>query len=73
VQNAFLVLQRILENAGIGAQNGEKYLLGDVVSAIKNEFGATPLLVCRHGSVEELRICFYKNFKVNMNAYFFSL
>jgi ribonuclease T2 len=54
---------RILKNAGIDAQNGEKYLLGDVVSAIKNDFGATPLLVCKHGSVEELRICFYKDFK----------
>ncbi|XP_078181941.1 ribonuclease 2-like [Carex rostrata] len=54
---------RILKNAGIDAQNGEKYLLGDVVSAIKNEFGATPLLVCKHSSVEELRICFYKDFK----------
>jgi len=54
---------RILENAGIDSQNGEKYLLGDVVSAIKKDFGATPLLVCKKGSVEELRICFYKDFK----------
>ncbi|KAJ3708216.1 hypothetical protein LUZ61_011921 [Rhynchospora tenuis] len=53
---------RILENADIDAENSAKYLLGDVVSAIKNEFGATPLLVCKHGSVEELRICFNKDF-----------
>nr|CAD1838925.1 unnamed protein product [Ananas comosus var. bracteatus] len=53
---------KILETAGIEATNGEKYLLGDIVSAIKKGFGASPLLVCKHGSLEELRLCFYKDF-----------
>ncbi|KAG1328265.1 ribonuclease 2 [Cocos nucifera] len=54
---------RILSSAGILANNGDRYPLGDVISTIKNVFGASPIVVCRHGSVEELRLCFYKDFK----------
>ncbi|KAJ3678173.1 hypothetical protein LUZ60_001976 [Juncus effusus] len=54
---------KMLENAGIDAINGEEYLLSDIVLIIKNAFGAAPQIVCKHGSVEELRICFYKDFQ----------
>ncbi|XP_073000382.1 ribonuclease 2-like [Typha latifolia] len=54
---------RILDSAGILATNSEKYPLEEFVATIKNAFGASPLMVCKHGSVEELRLCFYKDFK----------
>lgn len=54
---------QILENAGYIPSNTEKYPLGGIVSAIENAFRATPLLVCSKGSVEELHLCFYKDFK----------
>ncbi|THU59599.1 hypothetical protein C4D60_Mb07t03790 [Musa balbisiana] len=56
-------MTEVLNNAGILATNGEKYPLGDVVATIKRAFGASPLLVCKHGSLEELRLCFSKDFK----------
>ncbi|KAJ8460904.1 hypothetical protein OPV22_033830 [Ensete ventricosum] len=56
-------MTEVLNNAGILATNGEKYPLGDVVATIKRAFGASPLLVCKHGSLQELRLCFYKDFK----------
>ncbi|RWV83269.1 hypothetical protein GW17_00055151 [Ensete ventricosum] len=59
-------MTEVLNNAGILATNGEKYPLGDVVATIKRAFGASPLLVCKHGSLQELRLCFYKDFKVRM-------
>ncbi|XP_065016677.1 ribonuclease 2-like [Musa acuminata AAA Group] len=59
----FWAHEEVLNNAGILATNGEKYPLGDVVATIKRAFGATPLLVCKHGSLEELRLCFYKDYK----------
>ncbi|XP_072973926.1 ribonuclease 2-like [Typha angustifolia] len=53
----------ILCSAGIEAANGERYPLGDIVATIKKSFGATPLLACKHGSLRELKLCFYKDFK----------
>jgi ribonuclease T2 len=54
---------RVLNEAGYIPSNSEKYPLGGIVSAIQNAFGATPQLVCSKGAVEELRLCFYKDFK----------
>ncbi|ONK72380.1 uncharacterized protein A4U43_C04F18810 [Asparagus officinalis] len=53
----------ILNDAGFFASNAEKYRLGDIVAAVKHAVGATPELVCKHGSVQELRICLTKDFK----------
>ncbi|KAL5721872.1 ribonuclease T2 [Ranunculus cassubicifolius] len=54
----------ILRKEGYVASNTEKYPLGGIVSALQNAMKATPQLVCRpNGVIEELRICFYKDFK----------
>lgn len=58
-------MQEILRECGYVASNSDKYPLGGLVSAIQNAFGATPALVCSGDAVEELRLCFYKDFKVN--------
>ncbi|XP_059434252.1 ribonuclease 2 [Corylus avellana] len=54
---------QVLNEAGYLPSNTEKYPLGGIVSAIENAFHATPLLVCSKGSVQELHLCFYKDFK----------
>ncbi|PON75166.1 Ribonuclease T2-like [Parasponia andersonii] len=54
---------RVLYEAGYVPSNREKYPLGGIISAIQNAFHATPLVVCRNGALEELRLCFYKNFE----------
>ncbi|KAM7265579.1 hypothetical protein ACFE04_003262 [Oxalis oulophora] len=54
---------RVLNEAGYVPSNSEKYPVGGIISAIQNAFGATPQLVCSKGAIEELRICFYKDFK----------
>ena len=62
----FLIcLQEILNSAGFLASNSEKYPLGDIVATVKKVVGATPQVVCKKGSVQELRICFNKDFKVH--------
>ncbi|GFZ13370.1 ribonuclease 2 [Actinidia rufa] len=59
----FWAHEKVLNEAGYVPSNSEKYPLGGVISAIQNAFHATPLLVCSNGAVEELRLCFYKDFK----------
>lgn len=54
---------QVLIEAGYIPSNSEMYPLGGIVSAIENAFHTTPLLVCSKGSVKELRLCFYKDFK----------
>jgi len=54
-----------LNGAGFFASNAEKYPLGDIVATVKKAVGATPEMVCKSGSVQELRICFNKDFKVH--------
>ncbi|XP_058205664.1 ribonuclease 2 [Rhododendron vialii] len=54
---------KVLSEVGYVPSNTEKYPLGGVISAIQNAFHATPLLSCSNGAVEELQICFYKDFK----------
>lgn len=53
----------VLYEAGYVPSNTEKYPLGGIISAIENAFHTTPLLVCSKGAVQELRLCFYKDFK----------
>ncbi|XP_031111724.1 ribonuclease 2-like [Ipomoea triloba] len=53
----------VLYKAGYVPSNSEKYPLGGIISAIQNAFHATPELTCSRGAVEELRLCFYKNFE----------
>ncbi|KAK4440941.1 Ribonuclease 2 [Sesamum alatum] len=55
--------EEVLREAGYVASNSEKYPLGGIVSAIQNAFHITPELQCSGGAVEELRLCFYKDFK----------
>uniref|UniRef100_A0A6N2MPZ5 Uncharacterized protein n=1 Tax=Salix viminalis TaxID=40686 RepID=A0A6N2MPZ5_SALVM len=54
---------KVLNEAGYVPSNSEKYPLGGIVSAIENAFHTTPQLVCSKGALEELRLCFYKDFK----------
>ncbi|KAJ8440372.1 hypothetical protein Cgig2_012808 [Carnegiea gigantea] len=53
----------VLREAGYVASNSEKYPLRGIISAIQNAFHTTPLIICSHGAVEELHLCFYKDFK----------
>lgn len=53
-----------MHEAGYVPSNSEKYPLGGIISAVQNAFHATPEITCSQGSVEELRLCFYKDFKV---------
>ncbi|GAB2226365.1 hypothetical protein Droror1_Dr00022169 [Drosera rotundifolia] len=53
----------VLNEAGYVPSNSEKYPLGGIVSAIENAFHATPLLVCSKDAIEELHLCYYKNFE----------
>ncbi|KAI3450157.1 hypothetical protein Pfo_006822 [Paulownia fortunei] len=54
----------VLREAGYAASNSEKYPLGGIISAIQDAFHATPELECSGDAVEELRLCFYKDFKL---------
>jgi hypothetical protein len=48
----------------VGADDGGKYLVTDLVATIRSSFGASPLLLCERGSLRELRLCFDKDLKV---------
>ncbi|CAL1407922.1 unnamed protein product [Linum trigynum] len=39
------------------------YPLGGIISAIQNAYHETPLLTCSKGALEEVHLCFYKNFQ----------
>lgn len=55
----------MLASGGIHISNGKEYALSDVIDAIKHAFGASPQIVCKKGSIEELRLCFTKDLKVS--------
>ncbi|KAK4492152.1 hypothetical protein RD792_002949 [Penstemon davidsonii] len=61
-----LAMQEVLREAGYVPSNSEKYPLGGIISAIQNAFHATPELECSGDAVEELHLCFYKDFKVRL-------
>ncbi|KAF2284707.1 hypothetical protein GH714_029457 [Hevea brasiliensis] len=54
---------KVLNEAGYIPSNTEKYPLGGIVSTIENAFHTTPSLICSRDAVEELHLCFYKDFK----------
>jgi len=58
-------LQEMLSSGGIQISNGKEYALSDVIDTIKHAFGGSPQIVCKKGSVEELRLCFDKELKVS--------
>ncbi|EPS70004.1 hypothetical protein M569_04758, partial [Genlisea aurea] len=53
----------VLREAGYVASNSEKYPLGGIIEAIQNAFHQTPELQCSGDAVQELHLCFYKDFK----------
>ncbi|KAI9126416.1 hypothetical protein K1719_002837 [Acacia pycnantha] len=57
------IFQKVLNEAGYFPSNREKYPLGGIISAIENAFHTSPQVICSHGAVEEIRLCFYKDFK----------
>ncbi|KAL3724996.1 hypothetical protein ACJRO7_030068 [Eucalyptus globulus] len=54
---------KVLNDAGYLPSNTEKYPLGGIVSAIQNAFHVTPEIACSNGALEEIYLCFYKDFK----------
>ncbi|GLT46097.1 hypothetical protein SLA2020_198800 [Shorea laevis] len=54
---------KVLNEAGYVPSNTERYPLRGIVSAIENSFQATPEVICSKGAIEEIRLCFYKDFK----------
>ncbi|XP_077229049.1 ribonuclease 2-like [Tasmannia lanceolata] len=54
---------KVLIDAGYQPTNSEKYPLAGIVATVEKAMGASPLLVCSRGAIEELHICFYKDFK----------
>lgn len=56
------VTEILIEN-GYVASNTEMYPLGGIVSAIQNAVRATPQITCRSGAIEEVHLCFYKDFQ----------
>jgi ribonuclease T2 len=55
----------MLSSGGIQVSNGKEYALSDVIDTIKHAFGGSPQIVCKSGSVQELRLCFDKELKVS--------
>ncbi|TVU36184.1 hypothetical protein EJB05_18105 [Eragrostis curvula] len=53
----------MLSSGGIQISNGKEYALSDVIDAIKHAFGGSPQIICKKGSIEELRLCFDKDLK----------
>ncbi|XP_058005932.1 ribonuclease 2-like isoform X1 [Hevea brasiliensis] len=62
-KGSFWAHEKVLNEAGYIPSNTEKYPLGGIVSTIENAFHTTPSLICPRDAVEELRLCFYKDFK----------
>ncbi|XP_062228429.1 ribonuclease 2-like [Phragmites australis] len=56
-------VMEMLSSGGIQISDFKEYALSDVIEAIKHAFGASPQIVCKYGSIEELRLCFDKDLK----------
>ncbi|XP_057519588.1 ribonuclease 2-like isoform X2 [Amaranthus tricolor] len=56
-------ITEVLSEAGYVPSNSEKYPLGGITSAIENAFHQSPLVVCSGDAIEEVHLCFYKDFK----------
>nr|GMD28066.1 ribonuclease 2-like isoform X2 [Ipomoea batatas] len=53
----------VLIGAGYVPSNSEKYPLEGIISAIQNAFHMTPEVTCSSKALEEVRLCFDKNFE----------
>lgn len=53
----------MLATGDILVSNGKEYALSDVIDTIKHAFGGSPQIICKKGSVQELRLCFTKDLK----------
>lgn len=62
-------ITEVLNEAGYTPSNSEKYPIGGIISAIQNAFHTTPVISCSNGAVEELRLCFYKDFQLRDCAF----
>lgn len=54
---------KALRKAHIYPRNGRKYAVAHIVAAIDHAFGRLPHLVCKNGSLQELRLCFHKDYQ----------
>ncbi|KAF7031991.1 hypothetical protein CFC21_043222 [Triticum aestivum] len=54
---------KALRKAHIYPRNGRKYAVAHIVDAIDHAFGRLPHLVCKNGSVQEVRLCFHKDYQ----------
>ncbi|CAL4959988.1 unnamed protein product [Urochloa decumbens] len=54
---------KALRKARIWPASSRKYAVGHIVAVIEYAFGAMPSLVCKNGSVQELRLCFHKDYQ----------
>uniref|UniRef100_A0A453G5K7 Uncharacterized protein n=1 Tax=Aegilops tauschii subsp. strangulata TaxID=200361 RepID=A0A453G5K7_AEGTS len=61
---SLICAQKALRKAHIYPRNGRKYAVAHIVDAIDHAFGRLPHLVCKNGSVQELRLCFHKDYQV---------
>ncbi|KAL6614007.1 hypothetical protein ACP70R_036277 [Stipagrostis hirtigluma subsp. patula] len=55
---------KALRKAHIRPMSGRKYAVGHIVAVLEYAFGAMPSVVCKNGSVQELRLCFHKDYQV---------
>uniref|UniRef100_A0A453G535 Uncharacterized protein n=1 Tax=Aegilops tauschii subsp. strangulata TaxID=200361 RepID=A0A453G535_AEGTS len=60
---SLICAQKALRKAHIYPRNGRKYAVAHIVDAIDHAFGRLPHLVCKNGSVQELRLCFHKDYQ----------
>nr|XP_043636074.1 ribonuclease 2-like [Erigeron canadensis] len=56
-------ITEVIFEAGYVPSNSEKYPSGGIISALENAFHSTPQIICSKGALEEVRICFTKDFK----------
>ncbi|GJM92198.1 hypothetical protein PR202_ga08638 [Eleusine coracana subsp. coracana] len=54
---------KALRKAHIYPRSGRKYAVGHIVAVIEYAFGTMPSVVCSNGSVQELRLCFHKDYQ----------
>ncbi|KAL5206278.1 hypothetical protein ABZP36_034487 [Zizania latifolia] len=64
VNNLLMQIQKAMRKAHIYPRSGRKYLVGHIVAAIDFSFGAVPSIICKKGSVHELRLCFHKDYQM---------
>nr|GMD27049.1 ribonuclease 2-like [Ipomoea batatas] len=63
VPNLTKMWYEVLIGAGYVPSNSEKYPLEGIISAIQNAFHMTPEVTCSSKALEEVRLCFDKNFE----------